>query len=248
MTTPMSPPPPDDDIRALWLSQPTTDLTISAAEMRERANAFQERVRRRNRLEYIGCAIVIAAFGWYATWPKPATLLWPIANLMIIAGVLLIAFNLHRYGRAALVPPTAPVIDFTAAPRGLFAPLARSLRLLAWSIQKRFAAQPVSTPDAISVASLIDFHRAELVRQRRSALTAWRWYVLPLVPGMTLWFVAFWIGHDPLKSGKIPMAVALTVTAVLVVLTFAYVIARNLRGAARLQNQIDELDRYKKEA
>lgn len=243
MTTPI----PPDDIRSLWQSQPTTELTISAAEMRERANTFQERIRRRNRVEYIACAVVIAAFSWYATWPKPATPLWPIANLLIIAGVLLIAFNLHRYGRAAPVPPTPPVIDFTAAPRGLFAPLARSLRLFAWSLQKRFAAHPAATPDTTSVASLIDFHRAELERQRRAALTAWRWYVLPLVPGMTLWFVAFWIGHEPLKSGKIPMAVALTVTAVLVVLTFAYVIARNLRGAARLQNQIDELDRYRKE-
>ena len=245
MTTPT---PPPDDIRALWQSQPETELTISAAEMRERARAFQERIRRRNRVEYIASAIVIAAFGWYATWPKPATVLWPIANLTIIAGVLLIVFNLHRYGRAAPMPSAPPVVDFGAARdrRGLFAPLARNLRLFAWSIQKRVAARPASAPDATSVASLIDFHRAELVRQRRAALAAWRWYVLPVVPGTALWFAAFWIGRDPLKP-EIPLAVGLIVTAALVALFYAYIIARNLRGAARLQNQIDELDRYGKE-
>jgi uncharacterized membrane protein YfcA len=34
-----------------------------------------------------------------------------------------------------------------------------------------------------------EFYRAELVRQRDLLESVWRWYILPLVPGVTLFFV-----------------------------------------------------------
>ena len=197
----MSNTPNPGDLQSLWQSMPTTSVTITAEEMRLRAMAFQRKVRRRNLVEYIATAVVVAAFGWYATLPVPATPLWPIANLMIVAGALVIAWNLHRLARAA------------------------------------------TPPSGASAASLIDFQRGELTRQRDALKSVWLWYVGPVVPGFVLWLVAMGIGtpdHAPVR----PIA-SLAITAVVAAFVFGGVIQLNLLGAARLQRMIDDLERYK---
>lgn len=196
----MSNAPNPGDLRSLWQTMPATPVTITAEEMRLRATAFQRKVSRRNLVEYIATAVVVAAFGWYATFPVPATPLWPIANLMIVAGALVIAWNLHRLARAS-----AP-------------------------------------PSGASAASLIDFQRAEYVRQRDALKSVWLWYVGPVVPGFVLWLVAMGIStpdHAPART----MA-GLAATAVIAALVFGGVILLNLLGAARLQRLIEDLDRY----
>ena len=193
--------PPPDDIRSLWQSMPVTPLAISAEEMRAKAKKFEHKIRRRNVIEYAASVLVVAIFGWYATFPVPATPLWPIANLMIIAGILVAAWNLHRKARASTPPATA------------------------------------------SATALVDFQRAEFVRQRDALRTIWRWYIFPIVPGLIVWFIAVTVGipvKDPVRH-----AISLGITILVVLLVFGGIVLMNLLGAAHLQRQIDALDRYK---
>lgn len=189
------------DLQSLWQSMPTTPVTITAEDMRARATAFQRKVRRRNLVEYIASGFVVIVFGWYATWPVPATPLWPIANIMIIIGVLAVVWNLHRLARAA------------------------------------------TPPSGASAASLIDFQRAEYVRQRNALKSVWLWYIGPVVPGLIVWFIAAGVG----MPGLIPMRaiIGLGGTALVAALVFGVIILLNLLGAARLQRMIDDLDRNK---
>lgn len=193
--------PPPDDIRSLWQSMPVTPLAISAEEMRAKAKKFEHKIRRRNVIEYAASVLVVAIFGWYATFPVPATPLWPIANLMIIAGILVAAWNLHRKARASTPPATA------------------------------------------SATALVDFQRAEFIRQRDALRTIWRWYIFPIVPGLIVWFIAVTVGipvKDPVRH-----AISLGITILVVLLVFGGIVLMNLLGAAHLQRQIDALDRYK---
>jgi hypothetical protein len=188
-------------LRSLWQKMPTDPVSISAEEMRAKAKAFERRVRRRNFIEYGAIIFVVVLFSWHATWPKPATPLWPIANILIALGALYMGFNLHRLARAASASPAA------------------------------------------SVTGLIDFHRAELVRQRNALATVWRWYVLPFTPGVVLWLVAQWVGAPAAAQTKTAMGILMV--AIICIAGFAGIILLNLLGAARLQRMIEDLDRYK---
>jgi len=188
-------------LRSLWQKMPTDAVVITAEEMRAKAKAFERRIRRRNFIEYGATAFVVAIFSWYATWPKPATPLWPIANILCVLGALYVAFNLHRLARAATAPAAASVIG------------------------------------------LIDFHRADLVRQRNALVTVWRWYLLPVVPGFVLWLVAIWIGTPPGAQARV--AVGMIMVVLVCIAVFAGIILLNFLGAARLQRMIEDLDRYK---
>jgi len=188
-------------LRSLWQKMPTDAVIISADEMRAKAQKFERRIRRRNFIEYGAILFVVAVFSWYATWPKPATPLWPIANILIVLGALYVAFNLRRLARAASAPPVA------------------------------------------SVTGLIDFHRAELIRQRNALVTVWRWYLLPVVPGFVLWFVAQWVGAPP--GAQATVAAGMIMLVLICIAVFAGIILLNFLGAARLQRMIEDLDRYK---
>lgn len=105
------------DLQSLWQSMPTTPVVITAQEMRTRADKFERKVRRRNLVEYVAAAFVVVIFGWYATFSEPATPLWPIANVMIIAGVLVVVWNLHRLARASRPPSGASAATLIAFQR-----------------------------------------------------------------------------------------------------------------------------------
>jgi hypothetical protein len=98
-------------------------------------------------------------------------------------------------------------------------------------------------PEASSVASLVDFHRAELLRQRDALTSLWAWYVLPFVPGMTLWFIAAWMARPPERS-DLAAAIGLGAVIAIVVGMSVGVILLNLLGAAHLQRKIEDLARY----
>lgn len=189
------------DLQSLWQSQPAPHVSISMDEMRARAATFERKVRRRNWTEYVASGFVIVAFGWYATWPEPATPLWPIANIAIIVGTLVMIWNLHRFG-------------------------------------------PDRAPDEAPVATLLDFHRGELVRQRDALRTVWLWYIGPFAPGLVLWFAALWIG-TPEAQQTATWGMGLALAAGVSVAVSAGIIALNLFGAARLQRLIDEIDSYR---
>lgn len=197
MTTPVT----AENIRSLWQKMPTDTVVITADEMRAKTLKFEQRVRHRNFIEYGATVFVVVIFGWYATWPKPATPLWPIANILIVLGALYVAFSLHRHARAASAPPVA------------------------------------------SITGLLDFHRAELARQRDALVTVWRWYVLPFAPGLVLWFVAMWVGTP--SSAQPKVAAVVIIAGLFCIAVCAAIILLNLLGAARLQRMIEDLDRYK---
>ena len=58
--------PSSFDARVIWRSQPTPHIVVSAAEMRARAAAFERRIDRRNRIEYIASGVVIGVIALIA--------------------------------------------------------------------------------------------------------------------------------------------------------------------------------------
>lgn len=192
----------NNDLQSLWQSMPTPVAPITVDDMRARASTFERKVKRRNLIEYVAAGFVIVAFGWYATLPLAATALWPVANIAIVIGALVVVWNLHRIGHAA------------------------------------------TTPTSAEFGTLLDFHRAELVRQRDALRTVWLWYIAPFLPGLALWFTALWIGTpDALKTPT--WAMALGGSALFAALICGAIIVLNLIGAARLQRLIDELHKLK---
>lgn len=104
-------------------------------------------------------------------------------------------------------------------------------------------ARAMAPPVAASAHSLIDFQRNELMRQRDALRTVWLWYILPVVPGIVLWFIA--VGIDMTARHPERALFALGGAAVVVTLVFTIIILLNLLGAARLQRMIEDIDRYK---
>jgi hypothetical protein len=105
-------------------------------------------------------------------------------------------------------------------------------------------ARAASVPPAASTASLIEFQRAELTRQRDALLSAWRWYLLPLLPGLALWLAAIWMARTgtPHPELALPIIIAVVLCFTIVVM---WVTGLQLLGAARLQRMIEDLDRYR---
>jgi hypothetical protein len=91
--------------------------------------------------------------------------------------------------------------------------------------------------------SWADFHRAELARQRDALNGIWRWYLGPLVPGWTV----YWIGvglPPPTNALWGNVGVAALGFAVGIAMFFA-IAAVNKRAAKKLQAKIDALDRMR---
>jgi len=91
-------------------------------------------------------------------------------------------------------------------------------------------------------ASLRDFHRAELMRQRAALSTVWRWYLAPFAPGM----VVFLAGVAFAPDLEAPLAAKFVVFALgvgFVSLIFAAVAWINALAVKRLDAELGELDR-----
>lgn len=99
------------DLQSLWQSMPTAPVTITVEEMRARSLTFEKKIGRRNLVEYTAAGFVVVMFGWYATLPFPATPLWPIANIAIIIGALVVAWNLHRLAGSSETPGEASLVS-----------------------------------------------------------------------------------------------------------------------------------------
>lgn len=107
--------------------------------------------------------------------------------------------------------------------------------VVAWQLHRRGSARQAPATDALS------FHRAELIRQRDALRSVWLWYLGPFVPG-TLLFMA---GMSALRpQASLAHHLALPVATVIF---FVFCWLRNLRGARRLQREIDDLDALKRD-
>ncbi|MGD0497087.1 MAG: hypothetical protein ABSC23_01490 [Bryobacteraceae bacterium] len=113
---------------------------------------------------------------------------------------------------------------------------------MVWHIHSKGASRPL--PRDVGLSSCIDFERCELERQRDLLSSVWRWYLGPIIPGLTVLFVAFCRanpGH--LKHPE----VVIGIYAILSAAFFVFVAKLNDRAARNLQRRIDELDKLSRQ-
>jgi hypothetical protein len=91
-----------NDMTNVWKDQPVESVEISLAEICRMANKFEKRIFRRNLREYVAGAIVIASFGYYIS--AFHSLLTRTGCVLVIAGILFVAFALHKRGATHAVP------------------------------------------------------------------------------------------------------------------------------------------------
>lgn len=98
------------DPKDLWRDQPTETPPMTLEQIH--ARGFQDRVKRRNMIEYVACAIVVVVFSAYVVvLPDPVL---KLASALTAVGTLFVAHQLHR--RASARPtPTADALGFHRA-------------------------------------------------------------------------------------------------------------------------------------
>jgi hypothetical protein len=97
------------------------------------------------------------------------------------------------------------------------------------------ASSPRTMPTDVGVLSCVEFHRAELERQRNSLQNIWAGYLLPFWPGGAL----ILIGQVVEQPDRWPFALGTAALAVLIAVHIAWM---NKRTASALQGVIDRLD------
>jgi hypothetical protein len=94
--------PPPNDIRKLWHDQGEEPVKVSLDEIRRKAQRHGRTIRRRNGIEYVAAAFVVAIFGYYI-WHFHEWFM-RIGSGLVIAGAVYVVFQLHRRGSAASAP------------------------------------------------------------------------------------------------------------------------------------------------
>lgn len=98
-----------------------------------------------------------------------------------------------------------------------------------------------SDPALLGQASHIHY-RAELVRQRDSLASVWRWYLGPFVPGLLLFQFAIWRLTAP-ATGPMAATIGLLPTALPIFAIFIGIHWLNRIAARRMTRLIEALDR-----
>ena len=102
----------DDPAKRAWQGSVDIAGAPSLEEVHKDADKFYRRIRRRNAIEYVACAVVIVVFTSYIfTLPH---ILHKIGSVLVIAAALYCPWQLHR--RASAVSPemagAMPSYDF----------------------------------------------------------------------------------------------------------------------------------------
>lgn len=111
-------------------------------------------------------------------------------------------------------------------------------------LRKMGAARQI--PAELAFRACVGFQREELERQRDLLLGVWRWYLLPFVPGMTVFLVGlfeFAMRQPHASEHARAIAWMFTLTAAGCAVVFVGVAKLNHWAARRLQREIDALDR-----
>lgn len=160
--------------------------------------------------------------------------------------------NLREYGAAALVVAAfgyyISVFHSLLVRAGCGLLIAGTLYVV-YALYRRGSARALAAETAIRPC--IEFYREELQRQRDLLRGVWRWYLLPLVPGLAVFlFGLFWWAmqqpNAPAHSGKI--ATAFILTAAACALVFVGVGKLNQAAARKIQREIDILNTLQKES
>jgi uncharacterized membrane protein YjjB (DUF3815 family) len=92
--------------------------------------------------------------------------------------------------------------------------------------------------------SCLDFLSNELRRQRDLQRTVWTWYLLPLLPGLTIFILGLESMRTPSHSPLLPESTILH-TTVACVIAFALIAFANNLTSRRLQRKIDAIESLK---
>lgn len=153
----------DDDLKQLWKSQPTEQLTMSAQEIHLLAEKLQRRVRVRNALEYAAGVIVVIGFaGYIERFSGP---LIRTGSVLIILATAFVLYQLHRRGASR----TPPAKEFGAASLSFYraelarqrdavrdawlwyiAPFAPGVIVFRWGVETELANSPLFVHGALS--------------------------------------------------------------------------------------------------
>lgn len=137
-------------------------------------------------------------------------------------------FVITAFGAMSLRTPQA-------VPRISFALIIAGAIYVAWHIQKWGV--PRVLPAELGRANCAGFYRDELERQCNLLRSIWKWYLGPLIPGMSL-LVIYGIWVAPPRLRWFPITYALVAAA------FFWLVGwLNQRAARQLERQIAELDR-----
>lgn len=135
----------------------------------------------------------------------------------------------------AIIVPLCLVLSFTTqSAMGLgFALLALGLLVMLWQLRLRTSRQ-----DAELGVPLLAHHRQRLLRERDALRSAWRWYLGPMVPGLVLFLVAYFVEIAPRSPRAMGMGI---LTSLLCVATFLGIAWMNARAARKLTLELDAL-------
>jgi hypothetical protein len=143
--------------------------------------------------------------------------------------------NMGEYG-AALVVVAFVLPRIWTAPNGVLASggvvLLAGIAYVMYRMRAFGSARAM--PSDLVTRSCVEFHRAELERQRDLLQNIWTWYLLPFWPGMGL----ILIGATMERPDRWPFALGTAVLAVLMAFQIAWM---NKRSARTLQEMIDGL-------
>ena len=144
--------------------------------------------------------------------------------------------NLREYAGAAFVLITCVVFGWreknvTVLIGGASMMLAAAY--IAYHLHRFGAVRSMSSD--LGSKDCLNFHRAELVRQRDLYLGVWRWYLLPLVPGSALILIGRAIERPDRWLRALGVAAVFAATLIIIG-------KLNERVARRLQQRIDSLD------
>jgi peptidoglycan/LPS O-acetylase OafA/YrhL len=91
---------PPDHLKSLWQNHNLEPVQMSLEEIRQKAEGFQNIIRRRNLREYVAAAFVFAGVG-YGIWRFPGMRL---ACGLLLTGTIYVLYQLHTRGAAKRVP------------------------------------------------------------------------------------------------------------------------------------------------
>jgi hypothetical protein len=106
--------------------------------------------------------------------------------------------------------------------------------LIVYHLHRHGAARAM--PADMALTSCVAFHRRELERQRDLLSSVWKWYLLPLMPGLILVCLAPALARPETAWRALGLYVGIMVF-------FSWIVEANRAAAKRLQARIDALER-----
>lgn len=91
-----------DPLKSLWASSGASFEPMTPSELHNLAGKFRTKTLRRNAIEYMAAAIVIAVFGLYC-FLIPLTLA-RLGSVMVILGTMYVVWSLHRRAGSEVLP------------------------------------------------------------------------------------------------------------------------------------------------